>query len=174
MEPGAPASQTKNSRGGHERARVHLLLLRGVHYEGQQPYRTFPSSKKFLDLQLDYTNLHCSCQREPPAGEPHRCGYAKRDWFDERLLVSPLAPDCENRFRFIANGEISPRWDDDSGAKTTIRKLQLDLPKLRALRAAAVNTLCDLPATEIRRLLARDAEDRFLEYHSTIRHVLLT
>ena len=44
--------------------------------------------------QLDYTNLLCSCVREGVAGEPRHCGHAKGNWFDENLLVSPLAPDC--------------------------------------------------------------------------------
>ena len=49
-----------------------------------------------------------------------------------------MASDCANRFKFTAAGGIRPRRDNDAGAKTTIRKLCLDLPKLRALRAAAV------------------------------------
>ena len=59
------------------------------------------------------------------------------------------------------------------GAKETIRRLRLDLPKLRALRAAAVNVLSNLATTEIRQLLARDTEGRFLDFHSTIKQVLL-
>lgn len=128
----------------------------------------------FRKLQLDYDNLHCSCQREPLAGEPHHCGYAKQDWFDEMLLVSPVAHDCEDRFKFTGNGVITPRRGNDAGAKATIRKLCLDLPKLRALRAAAVEPLCDLPTTEIRKLLKKDSEGRFVAFYSTIKQVLLT
>ena len=124
--------------------------------------------------QLNYENLHCSCQRELSRGEPRHCGVRKGRWFDERLLVSPLSSDCENRFRFTADGQILPRRDDDAGAKATIRKLCLDLPKLRALRAAAVDALYESSANEIRRCLARDPEGRFSPFHSTIRHVLST
>ncbi len=74
---------------------------------------------------------------------------------------------------FTANGEMLPREDDDAGAGATIRKLRLDLPKLRALRAAAVAALYSSPANEIKRLLVRDAAGRFLPFHSTIRQVLL-
>ena len=151
----------------------HPSLLRGTHCKGQQPYQHFRPKRKFPELQLDYTNLHCSCQREPSVGEPRHCGYAKGSWFNAELLVSPLAPDCEDRFRFTASGEILPRRDDDAGAKETIRRLRLDLPKLRALRAAAVNVLYNLATTEIRQLLARDTEGRFLDFHSTIEQVLL-
>lgn len=130
--------------------------------------------RRFRRLQLDYSNLHCSCQRELSAGEPPHCGYAKGDWFDHTLLVSPMASDCENRFRFTGAGVILPRRDDDAGAKTTIRRLRLDLPKLRALRAAAVEALYDLPTTEIAQLLKRDHEGRFVAFYSTIKQVLLT
>ena len=141
--------------------------------KGNSHIEHFRPKRKFPELQLDYTNFHCSCQREPSVGEPRHCGYAKGSWFNAELLVSPLAPDCEDRFRFTASGEILPRRDDDAGAKETIRRLRLDLPKLRALRAAAVNVLYNLATTEIRQLLARDTEGRFLDSHSTIKQVLL-
>lgn len=130
--------------------------------------------RRFSNLQLDYSNLHCSCQREPSAGAPHHCGYAKNDWFDHTLLVSPMASDCQDRFKFNGAGVIGPRRDDDAGAKTTIRKLCLDLPKLRALRAAALEPLYLLPTTEIKQLLKRDDEGRFVAFYSTIKQVLLS
>ena len=123
-------------------------------------------------FQLDYANLLCSCQGETPPGEPHHCGASKRNWFDEELLISPLSPDCEDRFRFTAYGEILPRQDNDVGAKETIRRLRLDLPKLRSRREAAVNALYESSANEIKHLLVRNAEGRFLQYYSTIRQVL--
>ena len=83
-----------------------------------------------------------------------------------------MAPDCEVRFGFTANGDIFPGADNDIGAEETIKRLALDLPKLRALRAAAVDALHDLPKTDVRRLLARDADGRFLEFHTTIKQVL--
>ena len=126
--------------------------------------------KKCRDRQLDYINLHCSCQREQP-GEPRHCGPRKGSWFDKNLLISPLAPDCEKRFRFTASGDIFPR-DNDVGAKVTIERLGLDLPKLNALRAAAVDGLYDLSETQIRQLLARGTDGRFLEFHTTIKQVL--
>lgn len=125
--------------------------------------------QKYRDFRLDYGNLHCSCQKEVSPGEPRRCGNSKGSWFNEELLVSPLSPGCEGRFSFTANGEILPRRDDDAGAKETIRRLRLDLPKLRALRAAAVDALLDLPKSEIRQHLTRN----ILQFHSTIQHVFL-
>ena len=132
----------------------------------------FRPKKKFHASKLDYNNLHCSCQRELSRGEPRHCGVGKGSWFDAGLLVSPLARDCEERFTFTANGQILPRLDDDAGAKETIRRLHLDLPKLRRLREAAVDGLYDLSKSEIGRLLAGSADGRFLAFHSTIKHVL--
>ena len=133
----------------------------------------FRPVSRFRNEQLDYDNLHCSCQRETSAGEPLHCGRLKGDWFDEKLLVSPMSPDCEARFGFTGNGDIFPRCRTDDGAKATIRKLGLDLPKLRALRAAAVDGLCDLSRDDIRQLMERRVNGEFQQFHTTIMQVLL-
>ena len=125
------------------------------------------------DLQLDYSNLLCSCVRKQSPGEPDHCGHHKGSWFDKDALISPLQEGCETRFRFTANGEIRPRSSSDVAAVTTIEKLALDLPKLNALRAAAVDALRDLPAPDVERVLVRGQDDRFLEYFATIKDVLL-
>lgn len=132
----------------------------------------FRPKKPFRGLQLDYSNLHCSCQRELSRGEPRHCGHGKHCWFDSNLLVSPMEPNCEVRFRFTANGDIFPGTDNDAGARETIRRLALNLPKLRALRAAAIDELYGLTRTDVERLLARDPDGRFMEFHTTIRQVL--
>ena len=88
-------------------------------------------------------------------------------------MVSPLDEDCETRFTFTANGDIFPR-DNDLAAKETIVRLGLDLPKLNALRAAAVDALADLSETDITKLLTRGSDGRFLEFHTTIKQVLTT
>ena len=132
-----------------------------------------PKSKStYAERQLDYSNLHCSCQRDSSPGEPRHCGHRKGSWFDENLLISPMEPDCEVRFKFTANGDIFSRLDDDAGAKATIQRLRLDLPKLRSLRAAAVDGLYDLPKADIRCLLDSVENGRFLEFYTTIKQVL--
>lgn len=133
----------------------------------------FRPQTKFPDLQLEYDNLHCSCQRESLRGEPRHCGHGKASWFDEDCLISPLTRGCEERFKFTANGEILPHQHDDEGAKTTIQRLGLDLPKLRALRAAAIDGLYDLSEGEILQLLNRGEDGRFLAFHTTVKQVLL-
>ena len=129
-------------------------------------------SKRFKEHRLDYQNLHCSCQREVPKGEPRQCGHLKRNWFDEALLISPLDEGCERRFRYTANGDIFPRADGDVGAETTIRRLGLDLPKLRDLRSAAIDAFHDLSVEEIRQMLGREPGEGYLAFHTTIAQVL--
>ena len=136
------------------------------HIEHFRPRAAFP------DLLFDYENLHCSCQRDPSPGDPRHCGHRKGSWFDEDLLLSPLDPDCEDRLRFTANGAVFPRSRNDAAAETTIKRLGLDLPKLRALRAAAIDALHTASREEIERLLERRVDGRFLEFHTAIAQVL--
>ena len=165
-----------------ERGAVHASLMReqgflccycearvtaeDSHVEHFRPRDTFEG------LQLDYDNLLCSCQRNLKGGEPRHCGNKKGRWFKEDLLVSPLAADCEERFRFTADGCIRPRKANDAAATATIRRLGLDLPKLRGLRRAAVDALYNDPPKEIDRLLGKPADAVFQPYYSTIKQVL--
>ena len=133
----------------------------------------FHPRNRYRDLQLDYMNLLCSCLREQAPGEPDHCGHRKASWFDEELLISPLQKDCERRFSFTPSGEIHPRSNTDVAAATTIKRLALDLPKLNALRAAALDALCDLPPPDIQLVLNRGQDGSFPEYFTTIKDVLL-
>lgn len=133
----------------------------------------FRPKTKFPDRQLDYENLLCSCQQDPSRGEPRHCGHRKGSWFDEKLLLSPLEEDCEDRFTFTANGDVFPRSNEDGRAKTTIERLGLDIPKLRALRAAAIDALHTASIEDIERLLERRVNGRLLGFHTTIAQVLL-
>ena len=134
------------------------IAMGDSHIEHFRPKAGFP------DLQLDYENLHCSCQRDLSPGEPRHCGHRKESWFDEDLLLSPLEADCEDRLRFTANGAVFPRSRDDAAAETTIKRLGLDLPKLRALRAAAIDALHTASREEIERLLVSGVDGRLLEF----------
>lgn len=96
---------------------------------------------KFPELQLEYVNLHCSCQVNTEKGEPLHCGNSKGNWFDERLLISPLDPDCESKFKFTFDGQILPFDEEDEVAKTTIDKLQLNIDKLKDLRKNVIDAL---------------------------------
>ncbi len=134
-------------------------------------FRPRDRKKGFGALELDYANLFCSCVRDQSAGEPRHCGHRKGSWFVEHLFVSPLSSDCETRFTFTGNGEIHAAPGDVAG-ETTIRKLGLDLPKLNALRAAAVDGFLGWPESDVRRRLSAAPGGRTVEYYSTIKQVL--
>lgn len=136
------------------------------HVEHFRPRSTYPH------LELDYSNLHCSCLRQLSKGEPRHCGHGKADWFDAALLISPLQQNCDRHFKFNGNGDIVARNPTDSTAKETIKRLRLDLPKLNGLRKAALDDLWDLSPTEIRKLLVRGSAG-LPAYFTTIEDLLL-
>ncbi len=92
---------------------------------------------------LDYSNMLCSCQNRLKKGEPHHCGNLKGKCFDAELLISPLDPDCENRFLYMADGKIKPLERGDRAADTTITKFGLNIPKLNDLRRKAIEPFID-------------------------------
>ena len=126
---------------------------------------------------LDFTNMLCSCQNELKPGEPLHCGKLKGNWYDENLLVSPLEPRCEQRFAFLANGEIRAASNEDGGASETIDRLGLGKPKLNALRRSAIAPFLDerLPVEDISRFvdgyLQPDSNGTFAEFFTTIRYL---
>lgn len=125
---------------------------------------------------LDYSNLLCSCQNRLAKGEPRHCGNLKADWYDEALLVSPMQPGCENRFRFDEWGHIFPS-EADQAAHMTIQKLGLDLPKLVSLRAAAIEPFLDeeLSSSEFKQFvqgyLQKDSHNAFSPFWTTIQQL---
>ena len=135
------------------------------HVEHFRPIAGYPSD------QFTYSNLLCSCGRDPTAGEPSHCGHRKGSWFDEALLVSPLTPGCEDMFRYTGDGRIHPTGGEAAAAM--IERLGLDVPTLRALRAASVDALADLSPVDVRALLGtRTRDGGFLEFFTTIRQLL--
>lgn len=131
---------------------------------------------------LVYANLLCSCQRLTERREPLHCGKLKDNWHDEHLLVSPLAADCETRFRFAGDGAIYPRQDGDEAARQTIDRLGLDIPKLQAMRSKAIEgvirDLDDLTSDDLRRFIKvlgqRDESGQYAECCFAVVHVLST
>ena len=132
----------------------------------------FRPRSRFHHLELDYGNLHCSCQRELSRGVPRHCGHKKDNWFDAILLISPQWQNCDKRFKFNVNGEIRPRNPGDLAAKETNKRLGLDLPSLNARRAAAMGKLQRFSSKEIKALLVCRTTG-FIEYFTTIEDVLL-
>lgn len=135
-----------------------------------------PQSHEDVD-PLDFGNLLCSCQKQLQKGVPRHCGNLKDNWFDPVLLVSPFDPGCENRFAFTGSGEIKPMDGTDTAAEVTIKRLGLDLPKLNAMRASAIEPFLDetLSPDELQQFvtgyLQKDSFERFGEFWSTVRYL---
>lgn len=135
-----------------------------------------PQSDPAVD-GLDFENLLCSCQHRIKKGEPRHCGNLKGDWFDPVLLVSPLAADCDKHFAFTGDGRIYPADPTDMAASTTIERLGLDIPKLRALREGVIEPFLDDAMSDaelsdfVTGYLRRDGEGRFGAFWTTVRYL---
>lgn len=108
----------------------------------------FRPQSKFSELQLDYQNLLASCNGRLlhlPENENATdfCGHAKKDWFDENLLVSPLDPHCESYFEYGFDGSIHANGGH-RGAQETIMRLGLDSYLLRRQREEAIDAVLGL------------------------------
>lgn len=133
-----------------------------------------PQSNNDID-PLDYFNMLCSCQNRLEKGEPRHCGNLKGNWFDVDLLISPLDPDCENRFLYIEDGTIKPSETGDGATDITIKKLGLNIPKLNDLRRKAIEPFIDDVLSEqdlqifVTAYLQPDPEALFGEFYMTIK-----
>lgn len=149
------------------------------------PEHIHPRSRDPVEKQLDYENLLASCGRESTERRdrsqpvlPRHCGICKADWYDQSKFVSPLDDDCEECFRYTADGQIGPSASRPIAAKETITRLALDIDKLRAMRRAALDAVLDpLPEPgEIPKLLAgyseRNEAGKFEPFVSAILYTL--
>ncbi len=110
------------------------------HIEHLKPRNQYP------DLTLDYTNFIASCQgesEETPPPIPVHCGHKKAEWYEETLMVSPLNNKCADFFRYTDDGQILPTTDSNKqeAAKETIKRLALDINKLKKMREKAIEGL---------------------------------
>ncbi|MBF0551844.1 MAG: TIGR02646 family protein [Deltaproteobacteria bacterium] len=142
------------------------------HIEHVRPRSKFPKQT------FEYGNMLASCLSNTAPKAPRHCGVLKDNWYDEELFISPLQPDCEEHFRFLANGEIRPRTENDKAAETTIDKLGLNIPKLKNMRKGAIAGLpsSDLTSDEIKELTvahsSRDKDGAFTDFcHVLVYHL---
>lgn len=126
---------------------------------------------------LDYSNMLCSCQRTLKKGAPRHCGNLKSYWYDEELLVSPLDPDCEERFLYHADGRIKAADRHDASAWETIEHLGLGISKLNDLRAKAIEPFLDEDLspeeldTFVTAYLKPNRAGKYGEFWTTIRYL---
>ncbi len=87
---------------------------------------------------VDYRNI-LACFPADGGDVSHGFGAPmKRGWWDEHLLVSPLANECQRRFKFSWSGHVSPSPSDSEAAIRTIEVLGLDAGGLVELRRRAI------------------------------------
>ncbi len=143
-----------------------------------------PQSSTDPDLTLEYTNLLASCQREREPKKPIHCGVAKDDWHDEDLLVSPLQPNCADFFIYTDDGQIlaTDASEKNAAATETIKRLCLNIPKLKAMREEVIKNLLagidvfTLTEEEKQKLLQGfeqpDANGQYEEFCAAIAYIL--
>lgn len=112
------------------------LMATDSHIEHFLPQESYP------EKALDFSNLLCSCQDKIKKGKPRHCGNLKAD---DELSISPLDEACEKYFKYSYDGYIEPV---DEKARTTIKKLGLDITKLNAVRRDAIEPFIDSLLTE--------------------------
>lgn len=141
----------------------------GTHIEHLKPRKDYPKN------QFDWDNLLSSCNGNPLGKS---CGPKKDRWYSN-AMVSPLAPDCEQRFIYTGYGEILPRDPGDNDAKETIVRLGLDSAKLNALRRQLYieivsyrDCLDDFEFNQyVNAQLVPDGQGKFREYWTLIRYL---
>jgi uncharacterized protein (TIGR02646 family) len=121
------------------------INLNNSHIEHFKP----KDESRYPELSLEYTNFLASCQKErinilvdedqedlvnqeqSYPENPVHCGHLKKNWYNERLTVSPLDPSCADYFGYTQAGEINGK---NEAANITIEKLGLDNSKLTRAR----------------------------------------
>lgn len=108
--------------------------------------------KQYSHLQLEYTNLLCSCD----GGESDRAGKPRAEkrkfpsFCDDKknnrvLHLTPLDPDCEEQFSYDEEGHI---YGETDAAREAIEILGLDCSPLVNLRRAAIAPYLSLHLSE--------------------------
>ena len=137
----------------------------------------FMPQHPFQDRALDYNNMHCSCMADQVKGTPLHCGMAKGNWYDDKLLISPLDPNCESHFKYLGDGSICPTDDTDAAAIETVKHLRLDDKGLTAARKAVIDTFLDETLSDVERekFLAdyiAECDSRPSEFISAVKSVM--
>lgn len=110
-----------------------------------------------------YSNLVACWPRPNCDFEPNYGARRKGDWPPPEhgaAFVSPLRPDCTERFAFNRRGEIGATRAEDAAAAETIVRLGLNEPALAQLRREAIRGALEpagrlLKLAEARKLMAR-------------------
>ncbi|WP_286818301.1 retron system putative HNH endonuclease [Desulfobacter sp. UBA2225] len=96
-----------------------------------------PQSRCINGEDVSWDNM-VACFPQPGAQHPGFGAVQKESWWEVKLFISPLAENCESRFRYKGDGSIEAAIEGDSAAGTTIEKLKLDCGRLREARRNAI------------------------------------
>ena len=95
------------------------------------------TGQRRLREDIAWNNM-VACFPEPnPVARPEYGAVKKDKWWHAVDFVSPLLPNCEDRFQYSPDGTISSLLPTDTPARTTIQNIGLDNKKLCELRKAA-------------------------------------
>ena len=83
-------------------------------------------------------NNMVACFPQPRALHPGFGAFQKGCWWEQAKFISPLASNCEARFKYKNDGSIAIAIGHDAAAKATIEKLKLDCDRLKEARQAAI------------------------------------
>ena len=130
---------------------------------------------KFPELQLDYNNILCSCQKLLSKGEPRHCGNSKAN---DIIRITPLDIECESKFTYYEDGTMEAT---DEASEETIEYLKLSIDKLNELRKNAIEpfiidpiTFEALPIEDVEIFAKKYLEQnsgRYNEFHTTIKYL---
>lgn len=95
---------------------------------------------QYPELQLEYSNLHASCQKLNDSNPDKHCGHKKdNDYLP--TLISPLEPDCATHFSYEYDGTIL--GTDDRGSEA-ITMLNLSSELLNQQRESLIDYFLEL------------------------------
>lgn len=133
--------------------RIHRGNSHNEHIEPRHP-GTYTSRKS-----LDYTNIVASCQGY--RGE-RTCGPHKDNNYDEEQFVSPLTPECEDKFTYFPDGKME-------GDDYTIKLLHLDSYELKKARQATYKKLLNLERSMIEQVYLNDNSGELVPFINVIK-----
>lgn len=171
---------------GIGREPVCAYCERAVRVRGEGHIEHFRGRNLEPKLTFEWENLYLSCSTNDPNKSLQHCGHHKGS--SAQTLIRPDADDPDDYLEFSSGGIVKPRGglsvDDEQLANDTIQVLNLNAPRLRGSRIAAVESfrlghgidldeLKSWPIAEAEEYLREEIEAcRGLEYSTVIRHFL--
>ena len=173
--------------------RIDLSSAHIEHLKPQHTCRVEDAQRELENVVLSredvaWHNMVACFPAPNPDAAPKYGAVKKDDWWPAvgvTGFISPLNADCETRFRFGLNGEITPTIAGDVAASETIKAIGLDDGRLMELRRRAIlemglhprSTVPLKSPTKVRQLIAawqhRDSSNKYTEFCAPLRAAAL-